>query len=70
MIVDLRTYTLQVGAMRDFLALYAREGLEVQRRHLGAPVGYYTTEVGDLNQVVHIWQYEDAADRELSLIHI
>ena len=33
-------------------------------RHLGAPLGYYTTEVGDVNEVVHIWQYADAADRE------
>lgn len=64
MIVDLRTYTIRVGAIRSFLALYAREGLQVQRKHLGEPVGYYTTEVGDLNQVVHIWQYADAADRE------
>ena len=64
MLIDLRTYTLRVGTVRDFLAQYAREGLEVQRRHLGAPLGYYTTEVGDVNEVVHIWQYADAADRE------
>ena len=64
MLIDLRTYTLRVGTVRDFLAQYAREGLEVQRRHLGAPLGYYTTEVGDVNQVVHIWQYQDAGDRE------
>lgn len=64
MIIDLRTYTLRVGTLRDFLALYAREGLPVQRRHLGAPLGYYTTEVGELNQVVHLWQYADMADRE------
>ena len=34
MLIDLRTYTLRVGTVRDFLAQYAREGLEVQRRHL------------------------------------
>lgn len=64
MIVDLRTYTIRVGALRDFLTLYAREGLPVQTQHLGAPLGYYTTEVGDLAQVVHIWRYTDMADRE------
>ena len=63
MLIDLRTYTLRVGTVRDFLAQYAREGLEVQRRHLGAPLGYYTTEVGDVNEVVHSWQYADAAPR-------
>ena len=64
MIVDLRTYTLRVGTVRDFLDLYAKEGREVQRKHLGDPLGYYTTEVGNVNQVVHIWQYADVADRE------
>lgn len=64
MIVDLRTYTIRIGAVREFLALYAREGLAVQTQHLGAPMGYYTTEVGDLAQVVHIWRYTDMADRE------
>lgn len=64
MIVDLRTYTLGIGAVPAFLKRYAREGLPVQKRHLGAPVGYYTTEVGVLGQVVHLWQYESMADRE------
>jgi len=64
MIVDQRTYTIQIGKLRDFLALYAAEGLPVQAEHLGPPLGYYTTEVGDVNQVVHLWQYQDMADRE------
>ena len=64
MIVDLRTYTLKIGSVRDFLVLYAAEGLAVQTAHLGPPLGYYTTEVGELSQVVHLWQYLDMADRE------
>lgn len=64
MIVDLRTYTIQTGSLRDFLTLYAREGLAVQTQHLGPPLGYYTTEVGELSQIVHLWQYVDMADRE------
>ena len=64
MIVDLRTYSIKIGALRAFLELYAREGLAVQTQHLGAPLGYYTTEVGELAQVVHLWQYADMADRE------
>ncbi len=64
MIFDLRTYTIRIGAMREFLELYACEGLEVQTRHLGPPVSYCTTEVGELSQVVHLWQYTDMADRE------
>jgi len=64
MIVDQRTYTIQIGLLRDFLALYSAEGLHVQVEHLGPPLGYYTTEVGDVNEVVHLWQYADMADRE------
>ncbi len=64
MIVDQRTYTIQIGMLRDFLALYAAEGLAVQTEHLGPPLGYYTTEVGNVNQVVHLWSYTDMADRE------
>jgi len=63
MIVDHRTYELQPGRLRDFLALYEKEGLPVQMKHLGNLVGYYTTEVGNVNEIVHIWGYADLADR-------
>ena len=63
MIVDHRTYELQPGRLRDFLALYEKEGLPVQKKHLGNLVGLFTTEVGNVNEIVHIWGYEDLADR-------
>ncbi|HYD61763.1 MAG TPA: NIPSNAP family protein [Noviherbaspirillum sp.] len=64
MIIDLRTYTMVPGRLRAFLELYEREGLPVQRRHQGEPVGYFVTEIGTQNQVVHLWGYESLADRE------
>ncbi len=64
MIFDLRTYTLRTGGVKPFLDLYAQQGLPVQTLHLGPPVGYFTTEVGELNQVVHLWKYASMADRE------
>jgi len=64
MIVDLRTYTIPVGLLGEFIALYAAEGLALQVRHLGEPLGFFTTEVGELGQVVHLWRYDDLADRE------
>ena len=60
MIIDHRTYELQPGRVRDFLAVYEKEGLLVQMKHL---VGYFTTEVGNVNEIVHIWAYQDLADR-------
>lgn len=64
MIFDLRTYTMVPGRLKAFLALYEAEGLPVQIRHQGRPVGYFVTEIGTNNQVVHLWAYESLADRE------
>lgn len=63
MIVELRTYTLHPGKVPDFLRIYVAEGLEVQTRVLGNLLGYYTTEVGTINQFVHLWGYASFEDR-------
>lgn len=63
MIVEMRTYTLKIGKVNEYLALYRAEGLEAQSRHLGQPYGYYSTETGELNQLIHMWAYEDMSDR-------
>ncbi|MBV8948837.1 MAG: NIPSNAP family protein [Solirubrobacterales bacterium] len=64
MIVEMREYTLRAGKVGEYLRLYEREGLEIQREILGHLVGYYATEVGDaVNQVVHLWAYESFDDR-------
>jgi hypothetical protein len=63
MLVEMRIYTTHPGRWRDYLELYEAEGLEVQRRILGRMVGYYTTELGELNQIVHLWAYEDLNER-------
>ena len=63
MLYDLRTYTCTPGKIKKHLALYAEHGFDVQRRHLGEPVVYLQTETGDVNSYVHIWAYDDAADR-------
>ncbi len=64
MIVDLRTYTLVPGRLAAYLELYEKEGLPIQQKHLGKPLGYFVTEIGTLNQVVHLWGYESQSDRE------
>lgn len=64
MIVEQRTYTLHVGRMAEFLKLYEAEGLEVQKRILGHLFGWFFTEIGPLNQIVHMWAYPDLNERE------
>jgi len=64
MIIDHRTYTLHPGKLPQFLKIYEEKGFPVQTRHLGAPVGWYVSmDIGPLNQVVHLWAYDDLNQR-------
>ena len=63
MIGELREYTLQVGKVAEYLRLYEEEGYAIQLPILGNLVGYYQTEIGPLNQIVHLWGYESYDDR-------
>lgn len=63
MLVEQRTYTTQAGKINDYLALYEAEGLAIQKPILGRMVGYYRTEIGPLNQVIHMWAYKDLNER-------
>jgi hypothetical protein len=63
MLVEQQTYTTQPGRVRDYLALYQAQGLAIQQRILGRMVGYYSSEIGELNQVVHLWAYQDLNER-------
>jgi hypothetical protein len=64
MIIDHRTYNLYPTKLPKWIKLYEEHGLPVQLKHLGKLIGFFTSEIGTLNQVVHIWQYEDMADRQ------
>ena len=43
--------------------LYGEEGLALQQKYLGKFIGYFTTETGNLNQVVFMWGFESLDDR-------
>jgi len=64
MLLDVRTYTCKPGTIKKHLALYERMGKAPQTKHLGQPFAYLVTETGNPNQYLHIWAYENAADRE------
>ena len=63
MFVEERMYTLHPGKIPEYLKLYQEEGMAIQTRILPALVGYYTSEIGTLNLVVHMWAYEDLKQR-------
>lgn len=64
MLYDMRTYQCRPGTINRQLKLYEELGYAAQSRHLGVPFFYGSVETGDVNSYVHIWAYENAADRE------
>jgi hypothetical protein len=65
MILDHRTYTVHPGKLPALLELYGSEGYPVQSEILGVPYGWFVShDIGELNQIVHIWKYTDLMDRE------
>ena len=76
MIYEVRTYTLKPGSVAKFEENFAA-ALPHREKYskLGA---FWHTEIGPLNQVIHVWPYESVEERhsireeagKLSLIHI
>lgn len=64
MIVEMRTYVLHPGQQVRFLALMEQEGIALERPILGRMLGFYTSDIGALNQVVHMWGYDSHAERD------
>ena len=61
MFYEVRTYTLRPGTVAEFEERYAKR-LPLRGKHskLGA---FWHTEVGPLNQVIHVYPYEDLQQR-------
>ncbi|WP_069813373.1 NIPSNAP family protein [Streptomyces sp. TP-A0874] len=65
MIVEERNYLVRPGAAATYARLWDEHGREPQTRILGNPLGFYISEVGELNTLVYLWGYESLADRSL-----
>jgi hypothetical protein len=63
-LVDHRIYTIRLRKMGEFLEVFNRMAMPVLMDTLAHPVGFYVSQVGPLNQFVHLWAYEDLADYE------
>ena len=64
MFYEIRTYRLKNGAIPAYLQVVEDEGIAIQRRHLGELVAYFFSEIGPINEIVHIWAYASLDDRE------
>jgi hypothetical protein len=62
--VDLRVYTIRLRKMAEFIDVFDRLAMPVQLKYLGRPLGIFSSAVGPLNQVVHLWGFNDMGDFE------
>jgi hypothetical protein len=65
MIYDVRTYTLHPRMMNKYLGLFEKLAMPVANQHGFRLIGYFSSKVGTLNQIVHIWAFEDLAEFEV-----
>jgi len=62
-VYELRIYDIQVGRMGEVVRLYSDLGWPALETYQEKLVGYFTSDVGALNQLIHLWKFEDDADR-------
>jgi NIPSNAP protein len=62
-IYELRTYTLQPGTQAQFVKNSAEVGRKARGDKYGKLEGYWSTEFGTLNQVVHLWSFDSLDER-------
>ncbi len=63
MIVEQRVYTLIPGKAPELLAAYEDMAYPIAKQKLGKMLGYFYSEVGALNRIVHMYGYESFEDR-------
>ena len=64
MIHELRTYTFHPGKLPTYLKIAEEIGRPIRGNDYGVNLGYWTSEFGQLNQIWHLWEYEDLNARE------
>ncbi|WP_064695012.1 NIPSNAP family protein [Rhizobium aegyptiacum] len=64
MFVEIRTYRLKNGGVPEYLKVAAETGIAIQKKHLGNLVGYFSSEIGPINEIVHIWSFDSLDDRQ------
>jgi hypothetical protein len=63
MIYELRTYTVRPGTLGDMVKAASTLSREIRGDNFGKLEGYWSTEIGQLNQVMHLWSYSDLNER-------
>lgn len=66
MLVEERCYLIRPEfTTATYLGIYVSTGaLDLQKRILGNLLGYFTTEIGELNALIHLWGYGGFEERQ------
>ncbi|MDR3490134.1 MAG: NIPSNAP family protein [Bradyrhizobium sp.] len=63
MLYELRTYTVKPGSLGDMVKAASTLARDIRKDDYGKLEGYWLTDIGPLNQVVHLWSYADFSER-------
>ena len=63
MIYELRTYTVKPGSLGDMVKASSTVSRDIRKDDFGKLEGYWVTEIGPLNQVMHMWSFADFNER-------
>ncbi len=63
MIYELRTYTVKPGTIGDMVKAASTMSRDIRNDDYGKLEGYWSTEIGPLNQVMHLWSYGSFDER-------
>ncbi len=64
MIYDVRIYNLKSGKLQEYMDAVREISLPLRRKNGVKLAGWYYTDIGPSNQVIHIWAYESYAHME------
>src|SRR5262245_42306182 len=63
MIHELRTYTVRQGTLPEVIKNSGTVSRAIRKDDYGKLEGYWSTDIGPLNQVIHLWSYADLNER-------
>ena len=63
MLYELRTYSLKPGTVGDMIKAASTVSVSIRGDDFGKLEGYWSTDIGPLNQVMHLWSFKDFDER-------
>lgn len=62
MIFELRDYTLNIGAVPEYMDNFERVALPIASKYMDL-VGFWHTDIGEAHHVIHLWRWDSLDER-------